>query len=168
MSNDDLRYTTTLRAALGPLTLRARAPRKNERGMVLTGLFFANDPRGTDARLVKDDARMAPLRRELEEYLAGDRTRFDFAIDFDEGTDFQRTVWRTLGTIPFGETWSYAQLARAIGKPTAFRAVGGANGRNPIAIVLPCHRVIGADGSLTGFGGGLEWKRALLTIEGRV
>ncbi|MBN8609361.1 MAG: methylated-DNA--[protein]-cysteine S-methyltransferase [Deltaproteobacteria bacterium] len=166
MSNHDLRYTTTLRTAIGPLTLRARAPRKNERDVVLTGLFFSNDARGEDTRLVKDDALLLPLRRELEEYLAGDRRRFDLALDFDEGTPFQQRVWRTLGTIPFGRTWSYAQLAVAIDRPAAIRAVGAANGRNPIAIVLPCHRVIGADGRLVGFGGGLPTKAKLLSLEG--
>lgn len=166
MSNHDLRYTTTLRTAIGPLTLRARAPRKNEHGVVLTGLFFANDARGEDTRLVKDDALLAPVRRELEEYLAGARRTFTFALDFDEGTPFQQRVWRTLGAIPFGRTWSYAQLAEAIERPAAIRAVGAANGRNPIAIVLPCHRVIGADGRLVGFGGGLPTKAKLLSLEG--
>ncbi len=166
MPNDDRRYTTTLRTAIGPLTLRARAPRKSERGVVLTGLFFSNDARGASTSLVKDDALMSPLRRELEEYLAGERKRFELALDFDEGTPFQQRVWRTLGTIPFGRTWSYAQLAEAIDRPAAIRAVGAANGRNPIAIVLPCHRVIGADGRLVGFGGGLPMKASLLALEG--
>jgi methylated-DNA-[protein]-cysteine S-methyltransferase len=83
-----------------------------------------------------------------------------------QGTDFQRRVWRELTAIPYGETWSYGQLAKRIGSPNASRAVGLANGRNPIAVIVPCHRVIGADGSLTGFGGGLPRKQWLLTHEG--
>jgi O-6-methylguanine DNA methyltransferase len=164
MSNHDLRYATTLRTAIGPLTLRARAPRKNERGVVLTGLFFSNDARGEDTRLVKDDALLGPVRRELEEYLAGARRTFTFGLDFDEGTPFQQRVWRTLGTIPFGRTWSYAQLAVAIDRPAAIRAVGAANGRNPIAIVLPCHRVIGADGRLVGQGRADQGGGSLLPV----
>ena len=84
------------------------------------------------------------------------------------GTQFQRSVWKTLATIPYGETISYAELAQRVGKPSASRAVGAANGRNPLPIVLPCHRVIGADGSLTGFGGGLPTKQYLLKLEGAV
>lgn len=104
-------------------------------------------------------------REQLLEYFAGTRRDFDLPLA-PQGTLFQMQVWRTLATIPFGETWSYRDLARAIGKPDAMRAVGAANGRNPLPIVLPCHRVIGADGSLTGFGGGLPIKEALLRLEG--
>lgn len=102
---------------------------------------------------------------QLREYFAGERHRFDLPLA-PIGTEFQRTVWYTLATIPYGETLSYAQLAMRVGRPTATRAVGAANGRNPLPIVLPCHRVIGADGSLTGFGGGLPTKRFLLELEG--
>ncbi len=105
------------------------------------------------------------IAMQLDEYFAGKRNTFDLPLA-PEGTDFQRTVWHALATIPYGETISYAQLATRIGKPSAVRAVGAANGRNPIPIVLPCHRVIGADGSLTGFGGGLPTKRFLLALEG--
>lgn len=108
------------------------------------------------------------LRRaqaQLEEYFQGRRHGFDLPLA-PRGTDFQQTVWRALATIPYGQTASYAQLAERIGRPTASRAVGAANGRNPLPIVLPCHRVIGADGSLTGFGGGLPTKRFLLELEG--
>ncbi|TXI49525.1 MAG: methylated-DNA--[protein]-cysteine S-methyltransferase [Lysobacter sp.] len=104
-------------------------------------------------------------RMQLNEYFAGARKTFDLPLA-PEGTLFQCEVWRTLATIPFGETWSYRDLARAIGKPDAMRAVGAANGRNPLPIVLPCHRVIGADGRLVGFGGGLPIKTALLRLEG--
>ncbi len=102
---------------------------------------------------------------QLREYFDGTRTTFDLPLA-PEGTAFQCEVWRTLATIPYGATWSYRDLAHAIGRPAAVRAVGAANGRNPLPIVLPCHRVIGADGSLTGFGGGLPIKEALLRLEG--
>ena len=108
---------------------------------------------------------LSATREQLQEYFAGTRRAFDLPLA-PQGTAFQMDVWRLLATIPFGETWSYGDLARAIGKPEATRAVGAANGRNPLPIVLPCHRVIGADGSLTGFGGGLPIKEALLRLEG--
>ena len=102
--------------------------------------------------------------RQLHDYFHGRRTTFSLRLDF-AGTDFQRQVWSALLTIPFGETRSYAQIARQIGSPDAIRAVGAANGRNPISIVAPCHRVVGADGSLTGFAGGLANKAWLLGLE---
>ncbi|ROO08022.1 cysteine methyltransferase [Pseudomonas fluorescens] len=103
--------------------------------------------------------------RQLEEYFSGTRDCFDLELDFT-GTDFQKKVWAALLTIPFGETRTYSQIAEQIGNPSAVRAVGAANGRNPISIVAPCHRVIGASGKLTGFAGGLEAKERLLTLEG--
>ena len=103
--------------------------------------------------------------RQLDEYFAATRRAFDLPLA-PRGTDFQRTVWLALAGIAYGETVSYAQLAQRVGKPTAMRAVGAANGRNPLPILLPCHRVIGADGSLTGFGGGLPTKQFLLELEG--
>ncbi len=108
---------------------------------------------------------LAMTSQQLREYFDGARRDFDLPL-MPRGTEFQMQVWHTLATIPFGATWSYGELARAIGKPDAMRAVGAANGRNPLPIVLPCHRVIGADGSLTGFGGGLPIKEALLRLEG--
>ena len=114
------------------------------------------------------ERREAPFRdalRQLSAYFAGKLRRFDLPLAA-EGTEFQQTVWRALQTIPYGETLSYGGLARSIGKPSASRAVGAANGRNPIPIIIPCHRVIGAAGSLTGFGGGLSTKRKLLELEG--
>jgi methylated-DNA-[protein]-cysteine S-methyltransferase len=107
---------------------------------------------------------LVEAERQLGEYFHGRRTTFRLALDF-AGTAFQRQVWTALLTIPFGETRSYAQLARQMGKPSATRAVGAANGRNPIAIVAPCHRVIGATGKLTGFAGGLEAKANQLALE---
>ena len=115
--------------------------------------------------VARDAGAIAAIRRRLDEYFAGRRRDFDLALA-PIGTAFQREVWRMLTAIAHGTTISYAELARRIGRPTATRAVGHANGRNPIAIVVPCHRVIGADGSLTGYGGGLERKAALLALEG--
>ncbi len=102
--------------------------------------------------------------QQLKEYFAGDRTDFDLPIAF-AGTDFQHTVWTALRDIPYGETVSYGELAERIGKPTASRAVGLANGKNPIGIIVPCHRVVGSKGDLTGYGGGIERKRFLLDFE---
>jgi methylated-DNA-[protein]-cysteine S-methyltransferase len=100
----------------------------------------------------------------LADYFQGRRRSFDLRLR-PEGTEFQRSVWQALAAIPYGETRSYADIARAIGRPSATRAVGAANGANPLPIVLPCHRVVGANGSLTGFGGGLETKKFLLNLE---
>jgi methylated-DNA-[protein]-cysteine S-methyltransferase len=108
---------------------------------------------------------LVETERQLNEYFAGRRTRFDLKLDLS-GTAFQRSVWNALSTIPFGETRSYAQIARQIGNPTAARAVGGANSRNPVSIVAPCHRVVGSSGALTGFAGGLDVKARLLALEG--
>ncbi len=108
---------------------------------------------------------LCAARAQLREYFDGVRHGFDLPLN-PQGTAFQCEVWRTLAKIGYGETWSYRDLAQAIGKPAAVRAVGAANGRNPLPIVLPCHRVIGANGTLVGFGGGLEIKAALLRLEG--
>jgi len=108
---------------------------------------------------------MQPYVSELEEYFAGKRREFTFGLDL-RGTDFQLACWRALLAIPYGETRTYADIARAVGKPKAFRAVGMANNRNPIVIVVPCHRVIASDGTLCGYGGGLDVKRKLLELEG--
>jgi methylated-DNA-[protein]-cysteine S-methyltransferase len=107
---------------------------------------------------------LANARRQLEEYFAGSRKDFDLPLRLD-GTEFQVKVLKALQKIPYGETVSYGEIARRIGKPKAMRAVGAANGRNPIPIVVPCHRVIGSGGDLTGFGGGLDTKEALLRLE---
>ena len=115
----------------------------------------------------REDSFFAEAFRQLGAYFAGDLTRFDLPLRL-AGTAFQNTVWTALRDIPFGETISYGELAARIGKPTASRAVGGANGANPLPIVVPCHRVIGSDSSLTGFGGGVEIKRFLLAHEQRV
>jgi methylated-DNA-[protein]-cysteine S-methyltransferase len=114
-----------------------------------------------------DDGTLAPVKRQLEEYFTGERRDFEIPLEL-AGNEFERTVWEALLTIPYGETASYGEIARQIGHPSAARAVGLANGRNPVALVVPCHRVIGADGSLTGYGGGLERKRFLLDLEAGV
>lgn len=139
-------------------------------GVALTGLYMdvPSSPRLLDACWV-EDATVHPLSvtvRQVEEYFDGKRRAFDLPPLRMRGTAFQQRVWQTLTEIPYGATWSYGELAKRIDNPNASRAVGLANGRNPISILVPCHRVIGADGSLTGYGGGLERKRWLLAHEG--
>ena len=114
----------------------------------------------------QETALIKEANRQLSEYLKGERKAFDLPLN-PKGTDFQKRVWRALCDIPYGETRSYKQIAEAIGNPKAVRAVGMANNRNPITIVVPCHRVIGADGKLVGYGGGLEMKEFLLRLESR-
>ena len=114
---------------------------------------------------VSDDPRFATVASQLREYFAGERTDFDLPLRPDGGSPFEQCVWQALLEIPYGETASYGEIAARIGHPGKARAVGRANGRNPIAIVCPCHRVIGSDGSLTGYGGGLDNKRILLDLE---
>jgi methylated-DNA-[protein]-cysteine S-methyltransferase len=114
--------------------------------------------------VVRDDRLLKPAMEQLSSYFAGELQTFDLLLA-PQGTQFQKRVWKALLTIPYGETRSYAQIADAIGSPKAVRAVGAANGQNPIPIVIPCHRVIGSNGKLTGFGGGLPMKRRLLDLE---
>ena len=130
----------------------------------LTRLAFGGDDDVPD-KWQLDDRRFAAEHRQLDEYFAGARDGFDFPLRL-EGPPFDRAVWAALQEIPYGTTASYGEIAARIGKPGRARAVGSANARNPIAIVVPCHRVIGADGALTGYGGGLDRKRALLALEG--
>jgi methylated-DNA-[protein]-cysteine S-methyltransferase len=138
-------------------------------GEALTGLYMdtpSHPPRGLDGWTPDPAAGPLPQAvRQLGEYFTGSRREFDLPLRM-QGTEFQQRAWRSLMQIPYGKTRSYGEQAKSIGNPNASRAVGLANGRNPIAIVVPCHRVIGADGSLTGFGGGLERKRWLLAHEG--
>ena len=147
---------------VGTLTLAA-----TDQGVA--AILWENDRAGrVPVNLVAEANRhpvLVETERQLAEYFAGQRTRFTLALD-PSGTAFQRAVWDALLTIPFGETRSYAQIAEQIGRPTAARAVGAANGRNPLSIVAPCHRVVGASGALTGFAGGLEVKARLLAHEG--
>ncbi|MGD0270338.1 MAG: methylated-DNA--[protein]-cysteine S-methyltransferase [Candidatus Sulfotelmatobacter sp.] len=166
-------YCTTMDSPIGPLFLAA-----SDRGLVALE-FDARSPGQQSIRPSPRDLReekrgfafeesprmLRPYVSELEEYFAGKRREFTFPLDL-RGTDFQKACWQALLAIPYGETRTYADIARAVGKPTAFRAVGMANNRNPIAIVVPCHRVIASDGTLYGYGGGLDIKRKLLELEG--
>lgn len=152
------RYYTTMPSPIGELTLISD-------GTAMTGLYMQNDKHAARRAIaVRDDARLSAPLGQLRAYFAGHLQRFDLPIKA-EGTPFQQRVWAALCEIPYGETISYGELARRIGQPTASRAVGLANGQNPISIIVPCHRVIGADGTLTGYGGGLERKRWLLAHE---
>ena len=148
----------TVNSPVGPLTLAG----KDGRLMHLRMVDQAHEP--SYGGWERDDNGFSDAVEQLEEYFAGERREFDLDLDL-VGTTFQRRVWETLLTIPYGETSSYGQIAEQIGSPGASRAVGLANGRNPIGIIVPCHRVIGANGSLTGYGGGLERKRILLELE---
>jgi methylated-DNA-[protein]-cysteine S-methyltransferase len=135
-------------------------------GTGLRTILFAVDgrPASPGPGWCEDRAHLAPVLEQLEAYFAGSLEEFDLELS-PRGTDFQLLVWRELLTIGYGETMSYSELARLIGRPRAVRAVGAANGANPLPIVIPCHRVIGASGSLVGYGGGLEVKRWLLDLE---
>jgi len=152
----------TLPSPVGELKLVANGSR-------LVAILWEND-KPNRVRLgpmveAPDNPVLVKTARQLEEYFAGTRDGFDLELDF-VGTAFQKKVWAALLTIPFGETRTYSQIAEQIGHPSAVRAVGAANGRNPLSIVAPCHRVIGASGKLTGFAGGLEAKERLLVLEG--
>ena len=134
-------------------------------GTHLTAIEFPQRHSAGDNARQHTDSILASCAQQLTEYFAGKRSLFDLPLDAG-GTAFQQTVWSALVAIPYGELRSYSDIANTIGKPKAVRAVGAANGRNPIPIVVPCHRVIGSDGSLTGFAGGLPMKTKLLTLEG--
>ncbi|HEX6677148.1 MAG TPA: methylated-DNA--[protein]-cysteine S-methyltransferase [Actinomycetes bacterium] len=149
-------------SAIGPLLLVGD-------GRALLGVEF-DLGEGHTARIrpdwVADPAPLAEAAEQLQDYLAGERTVFDLPVAVG-GSDFQRRVWKVLAEIPYGHTTSYGRIAARLGRPSASRAVGLANGRNPLPIVLPCHRVVGASGALTGYGGGLDRKRWLLDLERR-
>lgn len=135
-------------------------------GRALHGLYMQDAPRPKAIAPGWELAStsFADVRAQLREYFAGERSAFDLELVMD-GSPFEGRVWRALRDIPYGATVSYGELARQIGQPSAARAVGLANGRNPISVIVPCHRVIGANGTLTGYGGGLERKRMLLELE---
>lgn len=155
-------YFDIIKSPVGPLT----CVMKNN---ALEGLYFETEPdqmKATSSSWTKSTSQLAAVKVQLSEYFAGSRRQFEIHLH-SEGTPFREKVWAKLRTIPYGVTWSYGELARKIGDPNASRAVGLANGRNPIAIVVPCHRVIGSNGSLTGFGGGIERKKWLLEFEAR-
>ena len=130
----------------------------------VTNIFFAGTVKPAEYE-IEETPLLLKAERQLQEYFAGNRTGFDFPVN-PEGTVFERAVWAALLTIPFGETRTYGQIAKQIGRPKASRAVGRANGLNPVNIVIPCHRVIGASGKLTGYSAGLDFKTRLLKLEG--
>jgi len=137
-------------------------------GDALCGAYFVGQKHFREVDPVwRRDPASAPLaqaRRQFDEYFAGKRKAFDVPLA-PEGTPFQRAVWKAIAGVPFGATISYAELARRAGRPGSARAAGAATGRNPIGIIVPCHRIVGADGSLTGYAGGMDKKRALLALE---
>ncbi|MEO7931786.1 MAG: methylated-DNA--[protein]-cysteine S-methyltransferase [Chthoniobacterales bacterium] len=151
-------YYSQMPSPIGTLTLLAS-------GRGLTGVFMEAHATILRDEWIADDAPFAEVRMQLDSYFAGRLRTFDLALDWQQGTPFQRRVWQALLEIPFGETISYGEQARRIGNPLGVRAVGLANGRNPFSIIVPCHRVIGKNGTLTGYGGGLERKRFLLDLE---
>jgi methylated-DNA-[protein]-cysteine S-methyltransferase len=150
---------TTLESPIGELLLLGD-------GRALRGLYMQGAPRPKpiDPRWRRSASAFTDVSAQLAAYFAGERVSFDVPLAL-ACNGFERRVWQALAEIPYGETISYGELARHIGQPTAARAVGLANGRNPVAVIVPCHRVIGADGTLTGYGGGLERKRLLLDLE---
>lgn len=150
---------TVMNSPLGKITLQAS-------DLGLTGAWFEVNTTQPDELGMRDDddAVLDAARIQLEEYFLGIRNQFDLPLAA-VGTPFQMQIWQALTTIPFGETWSYQDLANAIDNPKAVRAVGLANGKNPISVIVPCHRVIGKNGKLTGYAGGVERKAALLKLE---
>lgn len=150
---------THMDGPLGPMLLE-----RTERGISRIEFVHADHAPTPSREATETTAGFEPVVSQLHDYFAGTRTTFDLPLA-PEGTAFQQTVWEALTTIPYGETWTYGQLAEAIGRPTAARAVGSANGANPLPIVVPCHRVIGSSGTLTGYRGGVRFKQALLDLE---
>lgn len=154
--------TTTFSSPLGPIRLAA-----SPQG--LCGIWFEGQRHQPDASGWPDAARHRLLQQaitQLTQYFAGQRRQFDLPLDLSAGTPFQQTVWRALQSLAFGQTCSYGALSAQIGRPTAVRALSGAVARNPVSIIVPCHRVLGANGALTGYAGGLDRKAALLKLEG--
>lgn len=164
MKAADVRVCAHYPSPLGTMLLAA-----TDRG--LAGAWFLGQKHGPDASGWREDARHPVLRtamQQLDEYFAGRRSAFALPLDLQAGTAFQQSVWKALCAIAPGATTTYGALGRSIGRPEAARAVGAAVGRNPISIVVPCHRVVGSDGSLTGYAGGIPRKTALLALETRV
>jgi methylated-DNA-[protein]-cysteine S-methyltransferase len=162
MKHDPLTVFTAWQGPLGAMTLAA-----TPHG--LSGVWFDGQRHGPDTSAWRRDPEHPVLQeaiQQLTEYFAGQRQCFDLPLDLSMGTPFQQQVWQALMGIAPGATTSYGSLSAAIGKPAAVRALGAAVGRNPVSIVVPCHRVLGTDGSLTGYAGGLERKTALLSLEG--
>lgn len=162
MTHTHVRACAHYDSPLGRMLLAA-----TDRG--LAGVWFEGQRHGPDATGWREDASHPVLVQavaQLQAYFAGERERFELPLDLQGGTPFQQSVWQALLAIPAGGTTSYAELGRRLGRPLAARAVGAAVGRNPVSIVVPCHRVLGTGGALTGYAGGLERKTALLRLEG--
>jgi methylated-DNA-[protein]-cysteine S-methyltransferase len=162
MEHKGVRVCTRYESPLGTMLVAA-----SDNGVA--GVWFVGQRHGPDSSGWREDAQHPVLREavaQLRAYFAGERTQFDLPLDLEAGTPFQRSVWDALRAIPTGATTSYAQIARQLGRPQAARAIGAAVGRNPVSIVVPCHRVLGTGGSLTGYAGGLDRKTALLRLEG--
>jgi methylated-DNA-[protein]-cysteine S-methyltransferase len=160
MSAPTVHYTL-MESPVGPLLLAA-----TERGLRCLHFYRGTLPEPAKGEVwIESQALLRPYQEKLQAYFRGELREFDFDLDL-VGTEFQKKCWKALCAIPYGHTCSYAELAEKVGSPKAFRAVGQANHQNPIAIVVPCHRVIGANGTLTGYGGGLETKEKLLLLEG--
>lgn len=160
--SEDKRYWAAIQSRFGHF-----AAWVDERGRLLRFHLRAKNADKVDPEAERNEKKLAPVQRQVSEYDSGKRREFDFELAM-EGPEFHRQVWQALTEIPYGETTSYGALAKKLGQPSAARAVGLANGANPIALIVPCHRVIGSDGSLIGYGGGLPLKRALLEHEARV
>jgi len=160
--NDDVRFDR-MAGPLGPMLLVAR-------GDALAGIHFDGQryqpPIGAHWRRQPNDPLLRSARRQLDEYFAGERTAFDLPLAV-VGTPFQRAVWHAIAAVPYGATIAYRELAARAGRAQSIRAAGAATGRNPWAVVVPCHRILGSDGTLTGYAGGLDRKRALLALEAR-
>ena len=162
MNRQRARVCATYDSPMGTMLLAA-----SDRG--LAGVWFVGQRHGPDSSGWRADPDHPVLRQaiaQLTAYFAGERVDFDLPLDLQAGTPFQQSVWDALRSIPRGGTTSYADLARRLGRPQAARAIGAAVGRNPVSIVVPCHRVLGTGGALTGYAGGLERKTALLQLEG--
>ncbi|MEO7160517.1 MAG: methylated-DNA--[protein]-cysteine S-methyltransferase [Polaromonas sp.] len=167
MKFDNSIVQTRVPSPLGPIVIAA-----SDKG--LAGLWFTENQRYLPSELTgsacwpedADHPVLQQARQQLGEYFAGQRSQFDLPLDLNCGTAFQQSVWQALLDIPQGKVISYGEVSRRIGKPAAVRAVGGAVGRNPVSIIVPCHRVMGSNGALTGYGGGLARKTALLRLEG--
>lgn len=159
MATQETNWHGVVPTPIGDLTVVA-----SEAG--ITGVYMPGHRPAPDETTfgARDDARVGEARVQLDEYFAGERAHFDLQLA-PTGTDFQRAVWDALRTIPYGETRTYGWIAEQIGRPTAVRAVGLANGRNPLSIIVPCHRVVGSSGALTGYAGGVDRKRTLLDLE---
>lgn len=158
-------YYSRIQSPIGALVIGV-----SEKGLAIIEFDRGEFPKGRlaqSANWEESSARTGAVVRELEEYFAGERREFTVPLDL-RGTDFQKKCWRALLKIPYGKTKSYAEIARAVGCPKGFRAVGMANHDNPVPIIVPCHRVLASDGTLGGYGGGLEVKQKLLELEGAI